>query len=239
MALDIGPGDEVVTTPFTFFATAGVVARLGARPLFCDIEPVDVQPRSRRGRRGARGAVRAKGDRLVNRQTGGAVKALLPVHLYGQMADMDALMKRSRAAIGLRSSRMPRKPSGRRSRTAGAPAASAMSVACRSSLRKTSALSATRVCASPMTGSARAHAHPARARRRAEVLPLRHRRQLPARRAAGGRARDQAEAPRRLDARAPNQRRPLRRAVSRRRAKRRSRKSPRVCRASATSSTNT
>lgn len=92
MALGIGPGDEVITSPFTFFATAGVIARLGARPLFCDIDArtFNIDPTLVR-------AVIAKqcqrdGDRLVNRATGGVVKALLPVHLYGQMADMDALM---------------------------------------------------------------------------------------------------------------------------------------------------
>jgi dTDP-4-amino-4,6-dideoxygalactose transaminase len=92
MALDIGQGDEVITTPYTFFATAGTVARLGARPLFCDIsddtfnlDPAGVAEliQNRCERRGAY---------LINRHTGGRVKAMIPVHLYGQMADMSALM---------------------------------------------------------------------------------------------------------------------------------------------------
>jgi dTDP-4-amino-4,6-dideoxygalactose transaminase len=92
MALNIGAGDEVITSPFTFFATAGTIARLDARPVFCDIEPAsfNLSP----------AAVQAfidrdcvmQGDQLVNRSTGGKVKALMPVHLYGQSADMDPLM---------------------------------------------------------------------------------------------------------------------------------------------------
>jgi dTDP-4-amino-4,6-dideoxygalactose transaminase len=96
MALDIGAGDEVITTPYTFFATAGVIARLGARPLFCDIleDTFNLDP----------DAVaelidthcQRVGPELVNRRTGGRVKAIIPVHLYGQMADMDALMELAR-----------------------------------------------------------------------------------------------------------------------------------------------
>jgi dTDP-4-amino-4,6-dideoxygalactose transaminase len=92
MALEIGQGDEVITSPFTFFATAGTIARAGARAVFCDIDPVtfNISP----------AAVRAfidkqcemRNGRLVNRATGGHVKALMPVHLYGQMADMASLM---------------------------------------------------------------------------------------------------------------------------------------------------
>jgi dTDP-4-amino-4,6-dideoxygalactose transaminase len=92
MALQIGPGDEVITTPYTFFATAGVISRVGARPVFCDIanETFNLDP----------GAVaefiekrcQRDGSHLVNRDPGGKVKAMIPVHLYGQMADMDALM---------------------------------------------------------------------------------------------------------------------------------------------------
>jgi dTDP-4-amino-4,6-dideoxygalactose transaminase len=96
MALDIGAGDEVVTTPFTFFATAGVIARLGARPFFCDIDPAtfNLDPDSVRAALAER--CERRGDRLVNRATGGVVKALIPVHLYGQMADMDACMSIAR-----------------------------------------------------------------------------------------------------------------------------------------------
>lgn len=96
MALDVGPGDEVVTSPFTFFATAGVVARLGARPFFCDIDPdtFNLDPAAVRTALAER--CERRGDRLVNRATGGVIKALLPVHLYGQMADLDALAKIAR-----------------------------------------------------------------------------------------------------------------------------------------------
>jgi len=91
MALDIGPGDEVVTSPFTFFATAGVVARLGARPLFCDIDPATFNLSPASVAETLARECDTDGDRLVNRRTRGVVKALMPVHLYGQMADMDAL----------------------------------------------------------------------------------------------------------------------------------------------------
>jgi dTDP-4-amino-4,6-dideoxygalactose transaminase len=102
MALDIGPGDEVITSPFTFFATAGVVARLGARPLFCDIDPRTYNLDPAAVRTTLAELCEQRGDRLVNRATGGVVKAIVPVHLYGQMAAMDEIMaiaKRHRLAV--------------------------------------------------------------------------------------------------------------------------------------------
>jgi dTDP-4-amino-4,6-dideoxygalactose transaminase len=92
MALDIKSGDEVITTPFTFFATAGTIARTGARPVFCDIEPdtFNLSPTAVRDFIATRCELRD--GRLVNRTTGGTVRALMPVHLYGQCADMAPLM---------------------------------------------------------------------------------------------------------------------------------------------------
>ena len=96
MALEVGPGDEVITTAFSFFATAGTVARLGARPLFADIDPTtyNLSPASVEDL--IRTQCETRAGRLVNRKTGGPVKALMPVHLFGQLAEMDTLMELAR-----------------------------------------------------------------------------------------------------------------------------------------------
>ncbi|MFM8640985.1 MAG: DegT/DnrJ/EryC1/StrS family aminotransferase, partial [Planctomycetota bacterium] len=82
-ALDIGPGDEVILPTFTFFATAGSVHRLGARPVFVDIDPVtyNICPNS------------------IEQAFGCCkrVKSLMPVHLFGQAADLDAVMAIAKA----------------------------------------------------------------------------------------------------------------------------------------------
>jgi dTDP-4-amino-4,6-dideoxygalactose transaminase len=96
MALEIGPGDEVITSPFTFFATAGTIARTGARPVFCDVDPVTFNVSPGNVQTFIEGRCTVQGGYLINRATGGRVRALMPVHLYGQSADMDPLMALAR-----------------------------------------------------------------------------------------------------------------------------------------------
>ena len=92
MALDIDPGKAVVTTPYTFFATAGSIWRLGAKPVFVDIEPktynmnpealkhlLDKECTSRSGK--------------LHTKSGDEIVAVMPVHLFGQCADMDPILE--------------------------------------------------------------------------------------------------------------------------------------------------
>jgi dTDP-4-amino-4,6-dideoxygalactose transaminase len=92
MALKIGPGDEVITSPFTFFATAGTIARVGARPVFCDIDPQTFNLSAAAVQAFLDERCRADGAGLVHRASGGRIRALMPVHLYGQAADMRPLL---------------------------------------------------------------------------------------------------------------------------------------------------
>jgi dTDP-4-amino-4,6-dideoxygalactose transaminase len=91
MALGIGPGDAVITSPFTFFASGGTIARVGARPLFCDIDPSTYNLAPAAVETCLARDCERRGEELVHRTSGTRVRALMPVHLYGQLADMSAL----------------------------------------------------------------------------------------------------------------------------------------------------
>ncbi|MBS0394852.1 MAG: DegT/DnrJ/EryC1/StrS family aminotransferase, partial [Proteobacteria bacterium] len=91
MGLGIGPGDAVVTSPFTFFATGGAISRVGARPIFVDIDPATFNLSPEAVRRCLAETCVAAPAGLTHRPSGTRVKAIMPVHLYGQCADMTAL----------------------------------------------------------------------------------------------------------------------------------------------------
>ncbi len=178
MALGIGAGDEVITSPFTFFATAGTIARVGARPVFCDIDPKNFNLSPAAVQAFIDDECESSGGRLVKRATGGRIRAIMPVHLYGQAADMPPLLELARRhrlrviedaaqAIGTEDAD-------------GARVGSLGDVGCFSFFpsKNLGAFGDAGLCTTNDADLAETHARAARARRQAQVLSCAHRRQL-------------------------------------------------------------
>src|ERR1043166_1047842 len=90
MALEIGPGDAVLTSSFSFFATAGCIARVGAKPIFIDIDPATCNLSPAALRSYIDNHCRKSGGRLLV-QTGETIRAIVPVHLFGLSCDMEQI----------------------------------------------------------------------------------------------------------------------------------------------------
>lgn len=94
-ALGISPEDDVISPPFTFFATAGSIVRAGATPIFVDIDSqtYNLDPIKLQEIIDTNCNFNSKINQLVDRQSGKPIKAIIPVHLYGQMCKIDEIMK--------------------------------------------------------------------------------------------------------------------------------------------------
>ena len=95
MALEIGPGDAIITTPYSFFATAACIARVGATPLFVDIDPETFNISAAAIRSFIEKNCRQTDGVLMTRDRQ-AVRLIIPVHLFGLCCDMDAIMEIAR-----------------------------------------------------------------------------------------------------------------------------------------------
>jgi dTDP-4-amino-4,6-dideoxygalactose transaminase len=91
MALGIGAGDAVITTPYTFFATAGCIHRVGAETVFADIDPVTLNLDPARLEECLREKCRRDADGVLRTPLGNRVRAIVPVHLFGLCCEMDAI----------------------------------------------------------------------------------------------------------------------------------------------------
>ncbi len=96
MALDAGPGDAVITTPYTFFATAGSIARTGATPVFIDIDPATYNISLPALTAYLDGQCRKNSDGTLTSHNGRKIKAIMPVHLFGLCCAMDEILALAR-----------------------------------------------------------------------------------------------------------------------------------------------